>query len=298
MPGKILVVDNDTATRQGAIAVLLPAGYQMCIAEDPFAAMSVATFEHPDLILVADSMTNPGELNLIGRLFSSPQTAAIPVIVIANTPEKEIAADRAGARAVLAGPASAEQLLRFVEEHLSMAGPLPGAPRSLLDDPDRLAAVNALRPGPSGNPDLDQFTELAAKMLDVPVSVITLIDQDHQLYASQTGVAPRGTALGETSLEYSFCQFAITSREPLRIDDATTHPLVSGNPAVNTQNMKAYVGIPLIVGGNQAIGTLCAIDSSPRHWTDQEVDILNDLAEILTAQLDGSDAGPGRHAVP
>jgi GAF domain-containing protein len=298
MPGKILVVDSDSATRQGAIAVLLPAGYQMCIAEDPFAAVSVATFEHPDLVLVADSMTSPSELGLIGRLFSSPETAAIPVVVIANSPEKEIAADRAGARAVLAGPADADQLLRFVGEHVASPGPLPGAPRSVLEDPDRLAAVNALRPGPSGNPDLDQFTELAAKMLDVPVSVITLIDKDHQLYASQTGVAPPGTALGETSLEYSFCQFAITSREPLRIDDATTHPLVSSNPAVNTQNMKAYVGIPLIVGGNQAVGTLCAIDSTPRHWTDHEVDILNDLADILTAQLDNADPGSGRHAVP
>jgi GAF domain-containing protein len=297
MAGKILVVDSDTATRQGAIAVLLPAGYQLCIAEDPFAAVSVATFEHPDLVLVADSMTSSGELGLIGRLFSSPETAAIPVVVIANTPEKADAADRAGARAVLAGPANPDQLLKFVGEHVSMTGPLPGAPRSVLDDPDRLAAVNALRPGPSGNPELDQFTELAAKLLEVPVSVITLIDQDHQLYASQTGVAPRGTALGETSLEYSFCQFAITSREPLRIDDATTHPLVSGNPAVNTQNMKAYVGIPLIVRGNQAVGTLCAIDSSPRHWTDHEVEVLNDLADILTAQLDDADAGAGRHAV-
>jgi GAF domain-containing protein len=179
-----------------------------------------------------------------------------------------------------------------------LSGPLPGAPKSVLEDPDRLAAVNALRPGPGGNPDLDQFTELAAKMLDVPVSVITLIDEDHQLYASQTGVAPAGTALGETSLEYSFCQFAITSREPLRIDDATTHPLVSSNPAVDTRNMKAYVGIPLIVGGDQAVGTLCAIDSTPRHWSDHEVDVLNDLAEILTAQLDSTLAGSGRHANP
>ena len=297
MPGKILVVDDDAATRQGAMAVLLPAGYQMAIAEDPFTAMNVATQEQPDLILLADSMINSETLGLIGRLFSSPETATIPVVAIANTPEKGDAADRAGARAVLPGPADTDQLLRFVGEHVHSPGPLPGAPKSVLEDPARLAVVNALRPGPSGNPDLDHFTELAAKMLGVPVSVITLIERDRQVYASQTGVAPPGTTLDETSLEYSFCQFAVTSRAPLRIDDATTHPLVSGNPAVNTHNMKAYVGIPLIVGGDHAVGTLCAIDSTPRHWSDHEVDLLNDLAEILTTQLDSVHAGQGRHLV-
>jgi GAF domain-containing protein len=297
MSGKILVVDDNATTRQRAMVTLLPAGYQMVIAEDTFTAVSVATQERPDLIVLADSMLNSEGFALIGRLFSTSETAAIPVVVVANSAEKADAADRAGARAVLAGPAGPDQFLAFVGEHIFSPGPLPGAPKSVLEDPERLAAVDSLRPDPHGNPDLDHFTELAAKMLDVPVSVITLIERDRQLYASQVGVAPSGTELGDTSLEYSFCQYAVTSRAPLRIDDATTHPLVSSNPAVNTQNMKAYVGIPLIIGGNQAVGTLCAIDSSPRHWSDHEVEILTDLADLLTAQLDSVHSDHGRHAI-
>ena len=216
--------------------------------------------------------------------------------MVANTPERQAAADRAGARAVLAGPTDKTRFLEFVTQQLHTSGPLPGAPTSVLEDPDRLAAVAALRPGPDGDPDLDRFTQLAAKMLNVPVSVITLIDKDRQLYASQTGVAPAGTSLGETSLETSFCQFAVTSRAPLRIDDAVTHPLVSSNRAVHTQNMKSYVGIPLIVDGHDAVGTLCAIDAKPRHWSDHEVGILNDLAEILTAHLDNT-FDVGRHVM-
>lgn len=132
-------------------------------------------------------------------------------------------------------------------------------------------------------------------MLNVPVSVITLIDKDHQLYADQTGVAPSGTVLGETSLEFSFCQFAATSRAPLRIDDAATHPLVSANLAVNTLNVRSYVGIPLIVVGNRAVGTLGgANDSTSRHWSDHEVGILNDLADIL----DATSTRHGRHSMP
>jgi CheY-like chemotaxis protein len=293
----ILVVDSEVRTRMGSMAALMRAGHQMSIAEDSFTALSVAIQERPDLIVLADSMAREESLPLIGRLFSSPETASIPVVVIANNPESQQMALRAGARGVLPGPATEAQFLSFVEDHLQMSGPLPGAPKSVLEDPERLAAVEALLPGPTGNPDLDRFTQLAAKMLNVPVAVITLVDKDRQLYASQTGVAPPGTQLGETSLELSFCQFAVTSRQALRIDDAATHPLVSSNPAVDTRNMKSYVGIPLLVGGNQAVGTLCAIDSSPRHWSDHEVAILNDLAEILTAHLDTVPASRGRRSV-
>ena len=274
---------------------LLPAGYQMCIAEDSFAALSIAQREQPDLIILGDSMTGPGALPLVGRVFSSPDTAAIPVLVIANTPDAHAAADRAGARRVLPGPTNPEDLLQATKEHIVTPGAPPRAPRSVLEDPDRLAMVNALRPTEGGDPELDKFTQLAAKMLNVPVSVITLIDKDRQLYASQTGLAPAGTELGDTSLEFSFCQFAVTSREPLQIDDAATHPLVSSNPAVNTRNMKAYVGIPLIVGDGHAVGTLCAIDSTPRRWSAHEVSILNDLASILTTQLDTTTHNTGRH---
>ena len=286
MSEKILVVDSDAATRMNIMSMLMRAGYQICMAEDSFTAMSVAIQEQPGLILLADSMARAEALILVGRLFSSSDTAAIPVVVIANTPEGQTLALRAGARGVLPGPAVEAQFLQFVANHLQGSGRLLGAPTSVLEDPDRLAAVHTLRPGPNGDSDLDRFTQLAAKMLHVPVSVITLVEKDRQLYASQTGVAPAGTQLGETSLELSFCQFAVTSREPLRIDDATTHPLVSSNPAVDTQNMKSYVGIPLLVGGTHAVGTLCAIDSAPRHWSDHEVAILNDLAGILTAHLE------------
>jgi GAF domain-containing protein len=61
--------------------------------------------------------------------------------------------------------------------------------------------------------------------------------------------------------------------------------------------MKSYVGIPLMMGGTQAVGTLCAIDTAPRHWSDDEVAILNDLAEILTTQLETATAGQGRHTI-
>jgi len=296
MADKILVVDSDSAARLRLIAVLMPAGYQVSIAEDPIAAATVAAEELPELVLLGDSMTHASGLSLVGRLFSSPETARIPVLVIANTVENATAADQSGARAVIPGPVAAADLLRAIEANIHSPGALVQAPASLLNDADRLAAVAALRSDLSGNSNLDQFTELASKALQVPISTITLIERDEQVFASQVGISEPWASRGATPLEYSYCQYAVTSRAPLRIDDASAHPLVENSPAIGEMDVASYLGIPLITADNQAVGTLCAIDSQPRHWTDSEVSKLNDLAEILTTQLNEITHSSGRHS--
>ncbi|MDP9026813.1 MAG: hypothetical protein M3N46_04555 [Actinomycetota bacterium] len=66
----------------------------------------------------------------------------MPVVVVANTPERQLAADQVGARAVIAGPASAADIFGAVAAHIDCFGALLGVPRSVLNDEYRLAAVN------------------------------------------------------------------------------------------------------------------------------------------------------------
>ena len=297
MARRVLLVDSDFATRVQGIAALMGAGYEVSLAEDSLQAANVAASESPDLVLVGDSIVQSSGLLLVGRLFSLSSTAEVPVLVVANTPEGHLAADQAGARAVIAGPATAADLLGAMAAHIDRPGALSGAPVSVLNDEERLAAVDALRPDGSPQAGLDRFTKLASKMLHVPALTITLIDRDRQIFASQIGVPEPWASAGETPLEYSYCQYAVTSREPLRINDANQHPLVQNNPATTELGVGSYLGIPLIMDDNQAVGTLCAIDSEPRQWTDHDVSIMNDLADILTAQLNATRRGAGRHSL-
>jgi hypothetical protein len=232
----------------------------------------------------------------VGRLFSTPETADIPVLVVADSPEARDAADRAGARAVLGGPLDRQELLSAVADHVHFPGALAAAPHAVLSDSERLAAVEALRPGASGEPSIDRFTALAAKLLEAPVSIVTLVDPDGQQVASQVGRSEAGTPPTRVPLTHSFCQFAVTSRQPLRIDDSTAHPLVASNPAIQDDDIQAYLGIPLIVDGQQAVGALCVTDSVPRAWTDRETDVLSDLARILADQMTTT-VRKGRHAL-
>lgn len=295
MPGKILVVDSDMVTRRAAMVSLLPAGYEMKIAEGSFEAFGVAQREQPDVIVLAASMIDEQGLSLLGRLITASATAETPVLAIADSPDAMDAADRAGARAVLPSPVDPATFLETIARLIAQPGPLEQAPVALLADPDRVAAVEALRPGPDGEPALDRFTALASKMLDAPVSIISLVDMKGQTVASHSGRGEPGTPAETVPLTHSFCQFAVTSRQPLRIDEARTHPLVANSPAIDDDDIEAYLGVPLIVGGEHAVGALCVTDSTPRHWTDAQEEMLQDLAEILTTELDTA-VSRGRHA--
>jgi CheY-like chemotaxis protein len=298
---RVFVVDSDGSSRRDAIQALLPHGFEIRVGEGPFEATTAILKSEPDLVILGNSMTHPLGLALIGRLFSLPSTADTPVIVIADTPDSRRAAEQAGATRVLAGPVTERELYDAVKAQLASGGSAPaGAPASLLGDEGRLAAVAALRRDASGNVDLDRFTKLTSDMLGAPVSMVTLIENDRQIHASQVGLPEPLAGRGHTSLEHSYCQYAITSRQPLLIDDATRHPLVADSPSVADDQWIAYAGIPLITTDGHAVGALCAIDRTPRNWTAHDLELLENLAGILTDQLDAAlttASAIGRHRV-
>ena len=136
----------------------------------------------------------------------------------------------------------------------------------------------------------DRTTRLAASLLDVPVAVITIADDDQLHFASCVGPThPWGSTPG-IPLSHSACQHAIRSRQPLLIEDARTDPLVKDSPATGVLGIVAYIGVPLVGSGGNTIGTLCAIDTRPRAWTDEDARVLEDLAATVTAYLEARPA--------
>ena len=117
-------------------------------------------------------------------------------------------------------------------------------------------------------------------MLNAPIALVSLIDEDRQFLKSAIGVEER-----ETPLSHSFCQHAVAQREPLIVDDAREHPLLKHNPAVEEMGSIAYAGVPLIDAAGHALGTLCVIDSRPRKWSKSQVELLNDLAASVVSDI-------------
>src|SRR3954468_23301727 len=71
----------------------------------------------------------------------------------------------------------------------------------------------------------DDLTELAARICEAPVALITLVDEDRQWFKSKVGIT-----ISETSRDISFCGHAITQSELFVISDATKDSRFAANP--------------------------------------------------------------------
>jgi GAF domain-containing protein len=161
-------------------------------------------------------------------------------------------------------------------------GPAPG-----VEDPARLAAVRAtgLLDAPASSPSLDRLARLAARVLDAPVALVSLVDRDRQVFAGCIGLDEPWASRRETPLSHSLCQHAVDSREPLVLPDVRADPTLRDSLAIRDLRVIAYVGFPLISDDGHVLGTLCVIDHRPRAWTSEQIDDLGDLAHAVMTEI-------------
>ena len=159
-------------------------------------------------------------------------------------------------------------------------------PRSRLDAPGRLSALN--ESGLMDSPPeaaFDRLTQLAVKLLHAPVALVSLVDSQRQFFKSQVGLAEPWASARETPLTHSFCQHVVTSGARLVIDDARESELVKDNLAIPDLGVIAYAGVPLYDAGGSNLGSFCAIDTVPRRWTENELEVLESLAAITMTEM-------------
>lgn len=121
----------------------------------------------------------------------------------------------------------------------------------------------------------EDITKIASAICQIPIALISLIDEDRQWFKSHHGLN-----LIETSRDISFCSHALDAdsgifiikdaREDLRFSD---NPLVTGSP-----NIVFYAGVPLISTDGFSLGTLCVIDDKLRELDQNQIDSLKALS--------------------
>ena len=153
-------------------------------------------------------------------------------------------------------------------------------------DSDRLDALRATGLLDSDvTPAFDRLARVAAQVLNAPVALVSLVDSDRQYFKSCLGLPEPWASQRQVPLSHSFCQHAVATREPLLVTDSREHELLRDNPAIRDMGVIAYAGIPLIDADGHALGTLCVIDSLPRHWTTHQVQLLSDLAASVVTEI-------------
>jgi len=167
----------------------------------------------------------------------------------------------------------------------SEAGPIDHL-RKLLD-PARLSAL--LETGLLDEPAdaiFDRFTQLAARLLRVPVALVSLVDDHRQFFKSALGLTEPWATRRETPLSHSFCQYAVTTAEPLIVEDARQHPWLRENLAITDLSVVSYAGMPLVTAEAQVLGALCVIDSTPRAWSGADLETLRELAALTVTEIE------------
>jgi len=148
----------------------------------------------------------------------------------------------------------------------------------------RLAALHALRvldtPPEAA---FDGITRLAARLFDVPISLISFVDRDRQWFKSHHGLDTR-----ETPRSQAFCAHAIGGEGIFEIVDPLADPRFADNPLVTgPPHIRYYAGAPLTLRNGQRVGTLCLIgDRQRRPLTPDLRAALTGLADLAVLQLE------------
>ncbi len=132
-------------------------------------------------------------------------------------------------------------------------------------------------------PSFDALTALAARLIKVPASFISIVDSGRDFYKSQSGFAAPLSQDREIAGR-TFCHYTLASDEALVIDDTHSNPVWRAVPTVESMGVRAYVGVPLRVGGKN-IGSFCVIDIEPRVWLDDELETIRQLALSAAREL-------------
>jgi diguanylate cyclase (GGDEF)-like protein/PAS domain S-box-containing protein len=158
------------------------------------------------------------------------------------------------------------------------------APRLGGDDDDERVRLEALHrtglldTGPEA--DFDDVVRLTARLLDVPISLVSLVDAEKQWFKARVGLE-----LAHTPRRWSFCAHALERPgEVLVVNDAAADPRFVDNPLVTgPPNVRFYAGAPLTTDDGAVIGTLCVLDRRPRSLTADQLDGLRRLARHVSS---------------
>ncbi|WP_202801793.1 GAF domain-containing protein [Rhodovulum sp. PH10] len=152
-----------------------------------------------------------------------------------------------------------------------------------VDEHRRLAAVrryDILDTPPDGS--FDRITALAARRFDVPIAIVSIVDEDRIWFKSHHGLD-----VDQIDREPGLCASAILSEDPWILTDARADPRSLANPLVAGEfGLRFYAGVPLHTADGFNLGMLCVIAREPRAVDGRQIADLNDLAAIVVDQME------------
>jgi GAF domain-containing protein len=129
---------------------------------------------------------------------------------------------------------------------------------------------------------MNRLAGLAAKVFNMPIVVISLVDEDRIWFKSRHGLEAEQISRGG-----GLCDSAILSDEVYIVEDARRDPRTLTNPLVVGEfGLRFYAAAPLQTHDGYRLGTFALIDQKQRYLSEAQKLILQDLAAIAMDEIE------------
>ena len=244
------------------------------------AARTLIARDRPSLAMIEHDTARGDGIALCHEI-SKTEADRLPVVIVAER-EEAAAGAAAGVTDWLIMPFTSSYARTKIRAWILrtacrwMRAPIP------QNEDRRIASLHEIKIlDTEPNERFDRVTRLASALFNVPMAMISLVDEDRQWFKSCVGVSTR-----ENPRDVSFCAHVVFSREPMIVADAFQDMRFADNPLViNEPRIRFYAGYPLILDDGSCIGTLCLLDTRPRTLDGPDLERLHDLADIAMQEI-------------
>ncbi|GAA4362412.1 hypothetical protein GCM10023185_30340 [Hymenobacter saemangeumensis] len=155
--------------------------------------------------------------------------------------------------------------------------PPPPAQRP-ANDPERVAALHRYELlHTAGEQVLDELAALVARLFQVPIALLSLVDHDDVEFAANYGL-PGG---GRINRAYSLCSAAVLQDSSTVFENYTAQPCQLTAPELAREcGLQFYAGHPLRSADGYNIGVLCVVDYQPRPFSAAQKALLAAMAAV------------------
>jgi serine/threonine protein kinase len=180
-------------------------------------------------------------------------------------------------------PTTAEVAIALREVLVDQIGGRRPAPAPHDAETARVEAVrryNLVDTPPDGA--FDRITSLAARIFDVPVALVSIVDAERIWFKSHYGVD-----VSETERRRGLSTSGGLHDHTLVIEDMAADPRIGAYPeSAASRGLRFYAGVPLLTPDGHNLGSLAIIDYAPRTMSQAEVAILEDLAAMVLHEME------------
>lgn len=162
-----------------------------------------------------------------------------------------------------------------------MKAPVHDKEKKRLDAVHRLGIL-----GTQSDPKYDALTQQATEELNIPISTVTVIDENREWYKSCQGLDVK-----EGSRDIAFCSWALLAEKIFIVENTLEDDRFKNNPyVIGKPFIRFYAGFSLYDRASHLpVGVFCVKDIKPRKLSVVEIGILLDLSKRAENLINGAE---------